>query len=39
MGAKKINVIFDQILVKEPSTLTRMLWHHDGKYWHVQATK
>jgi len=35
MGANKINVIFDQILVKEPGTSTRTLWHHDGTYWPV----
>lgn len=35
MGAAKVNLIFDQILVKEPGTSTRTLWHHDGTYWPV----
>lgn len=35
MGSAKINLIFDQILVKEPGTSTRTLWHHDGTYWPV----
>lgn len=35
MGSAKINIIFDQILVKEPETSTRTLWHHDGTYWPV----
>ncbi len=35
MQSTKINVIFDQILVKEPGTSTRTLWHHDGTYWPV----
>ena len=35
MGASKVNLIFDQILVKEPGTSTRTLWHHDGTYWPV----
>lgn len=35
MRAQKINLIFDQILVKEPGTSTPTLWHHDGTYWPV----
>lgn len=35
MRSAKANVIFDQILVKEPGTSTRTLWHHDGTYWPV----
>lgn len=35
MGAAKINLIFDQMLVKEPGASTRTLWHHDGTYWPV----
>ena len=33
--AEKVNLIFDQILVKEPGTSTRTLWHHDATYWPV----
>ena len=28
----KINVIFDQFLIKNPGTSTRTLWHHDQTY-------
>ncbi|MCR9214978.1 MAG: phytanoyl-CoA dioxygenase family protein [Proteobacteria bacterium] len=31
----KINLIFDQFLVKEPGTSTPTLWHHDQTYWPV----
>lgn len=35
LQAGKINLIFDQILVKEPGTSTRTVWHHDATYWPV----
>jgi len=35
MGARKVNVLFDQLLVKEPGTETPTLWHHDLPYWPV----
>ncbi|MEO1194093.1 MAG: phytanoyl-CoA dioxygenase family protein [Pseudomonadota bacterium] len=35
LQASKINLIFDQILVKEPKTSTRTVWHHDATYWPV----
>ena len=35
LRASKANLIFDQILVKEPSTSTETLWHHDATYWPV----
>ena len=35
MGADKVNLIFDQILVKEPGTTTPTIWHHDATYWPV----
>ena len=35
MGSSKINLIFDQILAKEPQTSTRTTWHHDATYWPV----
>ncbi len=34
-GAKKVNLLFDQILVKEPGTTTGTLWHHDATYWPI----
>ncbi|MEC8845625.1 MAG: phytanoyl-CoA dioxygenase family protein, partial [Pseudomonadota bacterium] len=35
MGADKTNLIFDQLLVKEPGTSTETVWHHDLTYWPV----
>ena len=34
-GANKVNLLFDQILVKEPRTSTPTLWHQDVTYWPV----
>lgn len=34
-GARKVNLLFDQILVKEPRTSTPTLWHQDITYWPV----
>ena len=35
MGSSRVNLIFDQILAKEPGTSTRTTWHHDAPYWPV----
>jgi len=35
MQADKINLLFDQILVKEPDTSTPTAWHQDYTYWPV----
>ena len=35
MGSSRVNLIFDQILAKEPGTSTRTTWHHDTPYWPV----
>lgn len=35
MQTKKVNLIFDQLLIKEPGTSTPTLWHHDQPYWPV----
>jgi ectoine hydroxylase-related dioxygenase (phytanoyl-CoA dioxygenase family) len=34
-GSTKVNLLFDQILVKEPRTSTPTLWHQDITYWPV----
>ena len=39
MGASKVNLLFDQILVKEPNTSTPTLWHHDAPYWPVAGDR
>jgi len=33
--ARKVNLLFDQILVKEPCTSTPTAWHQDITYWPV----
>lgn len=35
LRSKKVNVLFDQLLVKEPGTETETMWHHDQPYWPV----
>ena len=35
LKAKKVNLLFDQILVKEPDTSTPTPWHQDYTYWPV----
>ncbi len=35
LQSEKINVIFDQFLIKDPGTSTPTLWHHDQTYWPV----
>ena len=35
MQSSRINLLFDQILVKEPGSSTRTMWHHDHTYWPV----
>lgn len=39
LRSRKANLIFDQILVKEPNTSTRTLWHHDATYWPVAGDR
>lgn len=39
LQSKKVNVIFDQFLIKNPGTSTRTLWHHDQTYWPVAGDK
>ena len=34
-NASKLNLLFDQILVKEPNTSTPTVWHQDITYWPV----
>lgn len=35
MASHRVNLLFDQILSKEPATSTETLWHHDATYWPV----
>ena len=33
MRATKVNIFYDQLLIKEPGTVKRTPWHHDMPYW------
>lgn len=35
MRSDKVNIFFDQLLIKEPGTTERTPWHHDMPYWPV----
>jgi ectoine hydroxylase-related dioxygenase (phytanoyl-CoA dioxygenase family) len=37
MGSGKINIFYDQLLVKEPQTQERTPWHQDQPYWAVDG--
>ena len=37
LGASKINVLFDHLLVKEPGTSAPTAWHHDLPFWPIDG--
>jgi ectoine hydroxylase-related dioxygenase (phytanoyl-CoA dioxygenase family) len=37
MRSAKINIFFDQWLIKEPGTTTKTPWHHDMTYWPIDG--
>lgn len=39
MGATQANVLFDQLLIKEPGTSEPTPWHHDLPYWPFQGAR
>jgi ectoine hydroxylase-related dioxygenase (phytanoyl-CoA dioxygenase family) len=39
MGASKINIFFDHLLVKEPGSIEATPWHQDGPYWKVKGSQ
>lgn len=39
MGASRINLIYDQLLVKEPRTHERTPWHQDQPYWALDGNQ
>lgn len=39
MSASKVNVLFDQLLIKEPGTSEPTPWHHDLPFWPFQGAK
>lgn len=34
-GSRKVNLLYDQLFVKEPGTVNRTRWHNDQPYWPV----
>jgi len=37
LQSEKINIFFDQWLIKEPGTITKTPWHHDMTYWPING--
>jgi len=37
LGAKKVNLLYDQLFVKEPGTANPTPWHNDQPYWAVRG--
>ncbi len=37
MRSSKVNIFFDQWLIKEPGTTTKTPWHHDMTYWPIDG--
>jgi len=37
LQSKKVNIFFDQWLIKEPGTSTKTPWHHDMTYWPIDG--
>lgn len=37
MASNRINIFFDQWLIKEPGTDTKTPWHHDMTYWPIDG--
>ena len=36
-NSRKVNLLYDQIFVKEPGTMTRTRWHNNQPYWPVRG--
>lgn len=39
MRSGKVNIFFDQWLIKEPGTATKTPWHHDMTYWPIDGSQ
>lgn len=39
MASSRINIVFDQLLIKEPSTQQKTVWHQDVTYWPILGQK
>ena len=38
LGSRHPNIVFDQLLVKEPRTVEPTVWHHDLTYWPIKGS-
>ncbi|MEM6762544.1 MAG: phytanoyl-CoA dioxygenase family protein, partial [Pseudomonadota bacterium] len=39
MGSSKVNIFFDQLLIKEPGTTESTPWHNDVPFWPVRGNQ
>ena len=39
LGSSKINLLYDQLFVKEAGTLTKTRWHNDLPYWPIRGSQ
>ena len=39
MRATRMNIVFDQFLIKEPGTDEPTVWHHDLTYWPIRGDR
>ena len=37
LGSRRINLLYDQLFVKEPGTVNRTRWHNDQPYWPIDG--
>lgn len=37
LGSQKVNLLYDQLFVKEPGTANRTRWHNDQPYWPIDG--
>ena len=37
LGSQRVNLLYDQLFVKEPDTLNRTRWHNDQPYWPIRG--
>ena len=38
-GSEQVNLLYDQLFVKEPGTLNPTRWHNDQPYWPIRGTQ
>jgi ectoine hydroxylase-related dioxygenase (phytanoyl-CoA dioxygenase family) len=38
-GSRKVNLLYDQLFVKEAGTMNRTRWHNDQPYWPIRGSQ